>query len=130
MFSVTKEHLNSGGLFIFDCWYGPGVLSDRPKHIEKHMEDNVTEVFRRTVPVMCVNENVVEVNYDVSVKDKVTSEEKKILETHRMRYLFAPEVENLLSQAGLKLVLLRKWLSDGPPDENSWYAVFAAKNEA
>lgn len=129
-FRTAKEHLKPGGVFLFDCWYGPGVLSDRPKHVDKIMEDAATKVFRKTAPVMCVNEDIVEVNYDVSVTDKASSMEQKIQETHRMRYLFAPEVENFLAQTGLKLVALKKWLSEESPDDNSWYAVFVAKNEA
>lgn len=26
----TSEHLERGGVFIFDCWYGQAVLTDRP----------------------------------------------------------------------------------------------------
>lgn len=27
---TAKLHLNPGGVFIFDCWYGPAVLTIRP----------------------------------------------------------------------------------------------------
>ena len=29
-FTTAAEHLAPGGIFIFDCWYGPGVLTDPP----------------------------------------------------------------------------------------------------
>ena len=29
-FQTAREHLNPGGIFIFDIWYGPAVLTDRP----------------------------------------------------------------------------------------------------
>jgi SAM-dependent methyltransferase len=29
-FAQIREHLNPGGLLIFDHWYGPAVLTDRP----------------------------------------------------------------------------------------------------
>jgi SAM-dependent methyltransferase len=29
-FKTVKQHLKPGGIFIFDIWYGPAVLSDRP----------------------------------------------------------------------------------------------------
>ena len=31
VFSNVFKHLNDGGLFIFDFWYGPAVLTDPPK---------------------------------------------------------------------------------------------------
>ena len=29
-FATVKVQLNDGGIFIFDCWYGPAVLTNRP----------------------------------------------------------------------------------------------------
>jgi hypothetical protein len=30
VFKKVSEHLAIGGLFLFDFWYGPAVLSDSP----------------------------------------------------------------------------------------------------
>ena len=40
IFATTKAHLKSGGVFIFDCWYGPGVLTDRPVTRVKRQRTN------------------------------------------------------------------------------------------
>ncbi len=40
VFETAKVHLNRGGLFIFDCWYGPAVLTDRPAVRVKRLEDD------------------------------------------------------------------------------------------
>jgi hypothetical protein len=47
---------------------------------------------------MHLNENVVDVNYHVFVRERVGGHELK--ETHRMRYLFLPEIELLLREQG------------------------------
>src|SRR5690606_3473088 len=30
-FHTAYNHLKPGGLFIFDCWYGPGVFAEKPE---------------------------------------------------------------------------------------------------
>jgi len=126
-FKTAKEHLKPGGVFLFDCWYGPAVLTDRPIVREKRMEDERTEVFRVATPVMVPRENIVEVNYHVCIRDKSTKAEGELEEIHRMRYLFTPEVEELLRQSGFDLIESHKWMSEKEPGFDSWYAVFVAK---
>jgi len=38
-FEIAKKHLNSDGLFIFDFWYGPAVLTDLPTIRVKRFEN-------------------------------------------------------------------------------------------
>ena len=37
---------NANGCFLFDVWYGPGVLSDRPCVRVKEIEDNENQLIR------------------------------------------------------------------------------------
>src|SRR5512139_1278741 len=45
-FATAREHLAPGGVFIFDCWYGPAVLTDRPAVRVKRLEDESIYVTR------------------------------------------------------------------------------------
>jgi SAM-dependent methyltransferase len=38
-FRTARRHLEQDGLFIFDTWYGPSVLTIRPAEREKTVED-------------------------------------------------------------------------------------------
>ena len=38
-FQTAKHHLNDGGIFIFDCWYGPCVITEKPLVKVKTLED-------------------------------------------------------------------------------------------
>ncbi|MGA2463631.1 MAG: class I SAM-dependent methyltransferase [Thermodesulfobacteriota bacterium] len=40
-FETARQHLNSGGIFIFDIWYGPAVLTERPAGPSSEIENNV-----------------------------------------------------------------------------------------
>ncbi|MFV2081586.1 MAG: class I SAM-dependent methyltransferase, partial [bacterium] len=99
-FSTVKAHLKPGGLFIFDCWYGPAVLSDLPGVSHRDHEDGDTYIERIGEPVIHPTDNIVEMNYSFTIKEKDRTDH--FSEVHRMRYLFKPEVELLLDQVGLK----------------------------
>jgi SAM-dependent methyltransferase len=125
--ATAKAHLQPGGLFIFDCWYGPTVLTERPAPRTKQLENDAIAVTRYATPVMHANQNVVDVNYKVLVREKASGAENEILETHRMRYLFKPEVELLLAQTGFTLAESGEWLTGRVPGFDTWGVYFVAK---
>lgn len=125
---TARAHLKPGGLFIFDCWYGPAVLSDPPVVRVKRLEDDEISVVRIAEPVMHYNENVVDVNYEVLIVDKATSEMQQLKETHRMRYLFYPEVEHMAHGVGQPVLFWGEWGNIREPDLRSWNVYFVLKN--
>lgn len=125
-FATAREHLNPGGIFVFDCWYGPAVLTDRPATRIKRLEDEEILVTRLAEPVIHPNENVVDVNYQVFVRDKRQGRVDELSETHRMRYLFAPEVMLLLDAVNLKLTEISGFMTEQKPGFDTWNAVFVA----
>jgi SAM-dependent methyltransferase len=126
-FATAREHMKPNGIFLFDCWYGPAVLRQWPSLTEKHLEDDVIEVNRRAEPVIHANENIVDVNYTVLVTDKVTGSVDTLRETHRMRYLFTPEIEVALETAGMRLIDSKGWMTDDAPGFSTWGACFIAR---
>ena len=88
VFANVKNHLNEDGLFIFDFWYGPAVLTDLPKTTIKRLENKHIKVTRIAESKLQAQLNTVDVNFNVFVtqKENGTSIEKK--ELHTMRYFF------------------------------------------
>lgn len=125
-FQTAREHLLPGGVFVFDCWYGPAVLRQWPSVTERTLADGATRVHRVATPEIDANRNVVDVNYEVEVTDIASHATESLTETHRMRYLFTPEIELVLRSVGLKLVDSNAWMSAEPPGFGSWAAVFVA----
>lgn len=123
-FATVKAHLKPGGVFIFDCWYGPAVLSDRPGVRVKRLEDEEISVIRIADALMYPNENLVDVNYQVFIKQKNTGIVEELQETHKMRYLFKPEIKLLLVQSGLKYVESREWMTTREPGFDTWGVYF------
>jgi SAM-dependent methyltransferase len=126
-FTTAREHLEPGGAFIFDCWYGPAVLTDRPAVRVKRMEDDAISVTRIAEPVLHPNECLVDVGYTVLVRDKATQVVDTISETHRMRYLFRPEIELLAQSAGMRVEHACEWLTGHEPGEDTWGVCFVVR---
>lgn len=125
-FKVAADALDTGGIFVFDAWYGPGVLSDPPSVRVKKVEDVQNSLIRYANPVMHVQDNVVDVCYQVLVIDKQTSVSKEIDEVHHMRYFFKPEIELMLNLTGFELAACLDCNTLQETDFDSWTAYFAA----
>ena len=128
-FETVKQHLKPGGIFIFDVWYGPAVLSDRPTVRVKRLEDEEIQVTRIAEPVMYANENWVDVNYQVFIRDKESDGVEELKESHRMRYLFKPELDLLLQQTDMKEITCGEWMSDLEPEVNTWGVYWIARGQ-
>lgn len=129
-FFTAHTHLNQGGLLIFDCWYGPGVLTDLPTLRVKQLEDEYLKVIRIAKPEIHQSINVVDVNYKLLLIDKMAKKTEEITETHSMRYLFQPEVKELLNSTCFELISCLEWLSFEPAKISSWNTVFVAKSKS
>jgi SAM-dependent methyltransferase len=126
-FSTACAHLQPGGLLIFDCWYGPGVYVDPPAVRVKRLEDDCLGVIRIAEPKMHHELNCVDVNFEVHIRDKVSDTFSVLHECHRMRYLFVPEIQLFLKQAGFEPAHCYRWLTFDPPDAASWNIICLAR---
>ena len=101
----VARHLRPGGLFLADFWYGPGVLMDLPTQRSHIRTIGETRVERRVTPRLKFAENTCLLKYEIitTVDDK---ESHSIDEDHLMRYLFGPELDLVLSIAGMELLHL------------------------
>jgi SAM-dependent methyltransferase len=126
-FRTARNHVGPEGCFIFDFWYGPAVLTQRPEPRLLSLANKTVRVTRFASPELRANENVVHVNYDILVENKDADRIERINERHTMRYLFLPELANLLHQCQLRLVDAKGWMLDSEPDCNTWAAVVTAK---
>lgn len=119
-FQTVFKHLRPGGLFLFDFWYGPAVLAQQPEYREKQLEDEVIKVKRIARPTVNLNENIVDVSYDLTILDKKTENIDNVQERHRMRYLFLPEIHQWLADAQMHFIFAEEWMTRRQPGLNTW----------
>jgi SAM-dependent methyltransferase len=121
---AARAQLRAGGLLVFDAWYGPAVLVQRPGDRWKLLENGTARVLRAASGRLDVLRQCCDVSYRVWHFEgtRVTAE---AAEQHRMRFFFPEELRLLLDQTGFRLRSLSAFPElDRAPDDSTW-SVFA-----
>lgn len=119
-FRVAAHHLAPGGVFLFDVWHGPAVLTVQPKKRVKSVADDRFEVTRIARPELDSNRSTVKVTYEMKCKDRQSGDVVRFSEEHPMRYLFPTEIEFLARGSGMRVVTTEEFLTSRPPSPATW----------
>jgi len=120
VFDRAAEHLGTGGLFVFDVWYSPAVLAQRPVVRVKRMAGAGVEITRLAEPRLLPNENRVDVNYTLFTRDTATGAIATFTECHPIRHFSLPELDLLAAVAGFERIGAEAFLTGAPPGEDTW----------
>lgn len=119
-------HLNSGGVFLFDFWYGSGVLTDKPYIRHRILENEALKIHRIAEPIINYIGNYVDVNYKILVLNKAQKDFYEVNETHKMRYLFLPELRTFTN--AFTTSNFYKWNTfQLLENQKCWYAIWVGK---
>ncbi len=121
-FETAAHHLRAAGLFLFDFWHGPAVLTQQPEVRTRRLEDEDIRVTRTARPALHADQNVVDVNYHVRIEIKATGKIEEVRETHRMRYLFVPELARLAEPGKWSGLQTCAWMKKTKPGLEDWSA--------
>jgi SAM-dependent methyltransferase len=119
-FATAAAHLGRGGLFIFDVWSTPAVLTQRPDERVRSFRNTDLEIVRTAHPVERPHESIVEVHYELEVTERRTGEVEELHETHVMRHLTQGEVELLARPSGFVVLRAEEYLTGAKPSESTW----------
>ena len=125
-FATARRHLVSGGVFVFDAWFGPAVLSQRPQVAEKRVpaEDGGTLV-RLARPTLDVVAQTVRVDYTLR---RDGEDALDVSESHTMRFLFAQEAAYFLEVAGFAGIEVMPFMRQGDvPSDGDWSVTWVAR---
>ena len=128
-FQNARRHLTDGGLFLFDVWYGPAVLTEQPQTRVKRMTGKEVEVVRIAEPTLRKSENIVDVDYEIFAKVHDATHYEHFTERHSMRYLFTNEIQQLAEQNLMRCLVRQQWMTGRPLDETTWGACFVLRAE-
>jgi SAM-dependent methyltransferase len=123
----VRRHLNSGGLTLFDVWYGPAVLINKPSHRLKVIPTPEGQILRFASGELNTSTHLCKVRYHLwkIENGRVAAE---INEEHSMRYFFYQELALFLHQSGLELIRLGGFPQfDHDPDETTWNVMGVAR---
>jgi SAM-dependent methyltransferase len=127
VFRNARAHLSQGGIFIFDVWYGPAVMTLKPSAREMQVEDDNISVVRQAKPDWDINRNQVDVHYAIKVKRKATGESFAFKEVHPMRYFSLPELDVFAEIAGFRREFAEEFMSGANLSTDTWGACVALR---
>jgi hypothetical protein len=127
---TASKALPAGGIFVFDFWYGPAVLTTQPEVRVRRIKTPHAELTRVAEPTMHGSRNVVDVKYTLIAVDSKSGRSSETTEVHSMRYLFLPEIEMLAAANGFSLIEAGEWLTGHELTQHSWSGYAALRREA
>ena len=123
LFNFIKNGLSEKGIFIFDFWYGPGVLTSLPETRYKIFENENIKVNKASLPKIHYASNLVDVNFEICTLDKKTRKYEEFKELHRMRYFFKNEltfmIQSIIPNANIEFT---NWEHD-LKQETPWHMI-------
>jgi SAM-dependent methyltransferase len=125
--TTARRHLRPGGLLVFDVWYGPAVLQQRPSARFSRTPLERGALLRAATPQLDQLRQLCRVRYELwhVEEDRVCD---KAEEEHVIRFFFANELRLLLSHSGFSLVRLSAFPEiERQPDETTWNVVAVAR---
>ena len=124
----ANKHLKDNGIFIFDFWYGPAVVAEKPGVRIKRTQNKNIELIRIAEPFTEENKNIVTIQYEIFVKQKDTGILQSIKEEHTMRYFFCPELTSVLLKTGFSIIKRLAWLShEHDVSTKTWSGIIVAQ---
>jgi len=127
MIKTANKHLKKEGLFVFDCWFGPAVLFQRPENWLKIFKENRERIIKFTQPTLDKKNKVVSLKYRVF---RILG--KKILdefeEQHVLRFFFPKEIKQFLKNENFKVLKIAPFLDlNKAPTVDDWNIIVISR---
>ena len=118
---------HADGLFLFDVWYGPAVIAQKPGDRSVETEKGGCRILRRTRAHLDTNRKICDVHFDLTHWDEV-GRATEWEEDHSVRYFFRADLESHLADFGLQLLDLLSFPEGRPsPDADTWNVIGIAR---
>jgi SAM-dependent methyltransferase len=124
---AIRRHLRNAGLLVFDVWYGPAVLTQKPGERLRVIRDNGHTVLRTARSSLHTFEHQCAVDFSLWQAEGPAGM-KETPEQHRMRYFFPQELALFLEITGFRMLSLTAFPEiERPPDEDTWNVLVVAE---
>ena len=119
-FKNAARHLHPKGLFLFDVWHRPAVLSEKPSVRVKRAEDETVRLIRIAEPTLDLHTKTVTVRYTMLAESKIDNRLQTFEEEHRMRYFSPIEIAKFADDSGFEVERSEEFMTGRAPSENTW----------
>lgn len=116
---VVQQHLNPGGVFLFDCWYGPAVRDQKPERRTQEIFLEEAKVTRVSLGTLRPQTDLCDVEIRTEIEERGGRREFK--ESHTMRFFYRAQLEKLFLGVGLRLCQLTGFPNtEQEADKSTW----------
>lgn len=124
---VTHKHLRPNGLLVFDVWYGPAVIAQRPGDRVRVIKTDQGTLLRTSSGILDIRRQICGVQFHLwYMQDNRIIQETE--EHHLMRFFFPQELELLLEASNFRLIHLGAFPNfDRDPNETTWNVMGVAQ---
>ena len=129
-FHNAARHLGPNGIFVFDVWHGPAVLTEQPTVRVKRVEDERTRLTRVAEPSIDTTASIVTVRYTMFAQSKADESVVSFDEEHFMRYLFPTEIDLLARDAGFTVERTEEFATSRAPSPHTWGVAYVLRKSA
>ena len=122
----VRRHLDENGLFIFDIWCGPALMSSPPGDGTKKFSTEKGAIIRSSSGHIRGHDQCCDIAIRLQkLESDVIVESSE--EFHRVRYYFPLEIDLALRVADFRVMAIRRFPEiDKDPDLDVWSAVVVA----
>ena len=120
VFKTAFNNLKNNGIFLFDFWFAPAVIHQKPSVRTKSISTKNNTICRIAEPELLLDKNQVNVKYTFHDFDHSNNKFKITNELHKMRYFTIPELEFIANKTGFKLLSSEEFLTGLKPSFNTW----------
>lgn len=124
---AIRNHLRSGGLFIFEFWHAPPMLNDYSPSRVRRWKIDATEVVRTSKTTLDPENRLATVDYTVEERrrDGVCT---SFHERHVNRFFSVEEMRTFLCHANLEPVKFFAGFNDAVPiTDQTWHIIAVAR---
>jgi SAM-dependent methyltransferase len=119
----ARAHLAAGAALVFDVWYGPGVLAERPGPRRRTVATPTGKIVRCAESQLDERRHLCKVQYRVERWSGGTLV-GSASEQHLLRFFFPEEFSRLASDCGFVCAAIRDFQQwHQPANENTWHAI-------
>lgn len=120
VFMNAGKHLKADGLFLFDFWYTPAVLAQKPQARKKVLKSPEIEVVRHAIPKLRPGKNIVDVHYQVKILELASGKIHEFEEVHSMRHFAVQELDEFAKSSGMVRLVSEEFCTGKQPGEDTW----------
>ena len=122
VFANASNHLDKGGLFIFDFWYSPAVNAQQPTSRVKRANNKIVKVTRIAEPKIYSNDNRVDIIYTFFLEDLVTGLIHTFEEIHPLRHFNLSDINKWGVENNFKLINSEEFMTSAKLSDRTWSA--------